>query len=267
MTLIVCDKQNSTSRGGGTQVEKEVHQIIFRDENQGPLEGYVLSATESVRNCFSDFNIAIWGVEDARAFLRSNYPRAVLRAFDCMRPYAYKADLFKFCLLQALGGWYVDAGVKFIKSPTTFLESEFEPSAVLFRSTGPWDAPWNCSIALIYAVRGQKFFDAAIQEVISNCKREHYGANPLCPTMTAFGRALATHNIHEGVVIGEVVDIEGEDYQRGFSLNSDGVIAARKPRAGNQIEVGDVNYLGITGGNNYVDLWSKREVYQKRRLL
>lgn len=247
-------------------MQNEVHQIIFRDD-EVPLEGYVLDATESVRNYFPNARVTIWDLARAREFLQDHYPRAVLRSFDALVPYAYKGDLFKYCLLQSAGGWYVDAGVRMLRTPRLTAINDSDPvELVLFRSTGPWDAPWNCSVALTYASRGQKFFFDAIQEVVANCKREHYGVNPLSPTMTAFGRSIAMNGVHNNTVLGQVVDVAGQEYQRGFSLPSEGVIAARKPRAGAQIEVGDVAYLGISGGNNYVELWNKREIYRKRRL-
>jgi hypothetical protein len=247
-------------------MQNEVHQIIFRDDEEVPLEGYVLDATESVRNHFLNARITIWDLDSAREFLRDLYPRAVLGSFDTLVPYAYKGDLFKYCLLRSVGGWYVDAGVRMLSTPRLTAINDLNPvELVLFRSTGPWDAPWNCSVALTYASRGQKFFFDAIQEVVANCKREHYGANPLSPTMTAFGRSIAINRVHENVVLGQVVDVTGQEYQRGFALPSEGVIAARKPRAKDQIEVGDVAYLGIAGGNNYVDLWNRREAYRNRR--
>jgi hypothetical protein len=246
-------------------MQNEVHQIIFRDDDE-PLEGYVLTATSSVRECFPNFTATIWNLEMARDFLRCHYPRAVLRSFDCLTPYAYKGDLFKYCLLQTVGGWYVDAGVRLLKTPSLVSNPDAEQvDLVLFRSTGPWDAPWNCSLALTYASRGQGFFSNAIQEVVANCKREFYGPNPLSPTMTAYGRSIAINGVQDRIFMGQVVDVEGQEYQRGFSMNVDGVIAARKPRAGTQIEVGDVAYLGIPGGNNYVDLWARRQVYRKSR--
>ena len=246
-------------------MQNEVHQIIFRT-GEDPLEGYVLTATRSVQEHFPNSQVTIWSLEMARELLRSHYPKAVLRSFDCLTPYAYKGDLFKYCLLQTVGGWYVDAGVRFLKTPSLVSDPDIEPvDLVLFRSTGPWDAPWNCSLALTYASRGQDFFSNAIQEVVVNCKREFYGLNPLSPTMTAFGRSIAINGVQDHVSVGQVIDVEGQEYQRGFSINVDGVIAARKPRAGTQIEVGDVAYLGIVGGNNYVDLWARRQVYRKPR--
>lgn len=247
-------------------MQNDVHQIIFRDDEENRLEGYIAKATESVRNHFADAVVTIWDLDGARAFLRSHFPRVVLKSFDCLNPYAYKGDLFKYCLLQVAGGWYVDAGVRMLKTPSTVLSQDGNlTKLVLFRSTGPWDAPWNCSLALTYASRGQGFFSHAIEEVVMNCKREHYGQNPLSPTMTAFGRSLAINRIQDGVLLGQVVDVVGQEYQRGFLLDADGIIAARKPRAGDQIEVGDVSYIGISGGNSYVDLWTRREVYRKTR--
>lgn len=236
-----------------------VHQVVFQDPQAPPPTGYVAEAMTSVRAAFPHAQYRAWTLPAAEAFIAKHYPPEVLWAFRCLKPYAYKADLFKYCVLQRLGGWYVDAGVRLMLSPARiFEETEEAPRFVLFRATGPGDAPWNCSVALLYAREGEAAFATAIDEVVEHCRERHYGFNPLCPTMSAFGRALALHDVRAPIRLGTVVDVEGERYHRAYDLPPLGLIASRKPR---RARVGSVAEIGLAGSNNYWKLWHERAVY------
>jgi hypothetical protein len=237
----------------------QVHQIVFRHTSAPVPDGYVARAMRSVRESFAGCEYQCWGLDEAAEFIAATYPPEVLKTFECLRPYAYKADLFKLCLLHTVGGWYVDAGVRMLKGPIPGeLAASVPPRFVVFRSTGPWDAAWNCSMALLYAEPGHDLFTTAITEIVDNCKQQRYGANPLCPTMTAFGRALAVHDVVDGVHQGVVVDVRRRRFSRGFVVAPLGMIAARKPKS---IRVGDTAAGGLHGSNNYVQMWGQREVY------
>jgi len=196
---------------------------------------------------------------DAAALIDEHFGRKVLRAFECLRPYAYKADLFKYCLLYVHGGWYVDVGMRMLQEPmrAPFAESSTPPRLVVFRGTGLWDAPWGCSIALIYAAPGHEVFPTAIDEVVDNCRHQRYGANPLSVTMTAFGRAIAINNVRERIEVGLVVDAHGQPYERAHQIDPLGHVAARKPR----LHAGDMTGVGLEGTNNYAQMWEQRQVY------
>lgn len=49
--------------------------------------------------------------DDARNFLQTHFPIEVLEAFDILIPGAFKADLFRYCVLFIHGGIYADADV------------------------------------------------------------------------------------------------------------------------------------------------------------
>lgn len=239
-------------------VIRTVHQILFSEANAVELTGYALKATRSVRSIFSDHEYRLWYLNDAVAFLKQHFPQEVTWAFDTLVPYAYKADLFKFCVLKVLGGWIVDAGVKMLKRPLHDNPEQPDPDFILFRSTGAWDPPWNCSMALIYAKPGHPVFDTAIEWVIENCRTRYYGHNPLMPTMATFGRSLAHHQVHENTLIGTVVDVRRRTYGRGFELKPIGIVAARKPR---RAGAGQLGKLGFPGSNNYYQLWRAGQAY------
>ena len=237
----------------------DVHQVLFTDPGVPAPTGYVAEAMRSVREAFPTGRYTCWGLEEAAALIDEHFAPDVLRAFECLQPYAYKGDLFKYCLLHVHGGWYADVGTRVLQQPmqAPFAASSSPPRLVVFRGTGQWDASWSCSISFLYAAPGHEVLSTAIEEVVDNCRHQRYGANPLSPTMTAFGRAIAVHNVREQIEIGLIVDVEGQPYERAHQLDPLGHVAARKP----QLHAGDMAGIGVDGTNNYAQMWEDRQVY------
>lgn len=237
----------------------DVHQILFTDPGVPEPKGYVAEAMRSVRDGFPTGRYRCWGTAEATAMIDEHFHPDVLRAFERLQPYAYKADLFKYCVLYVHGGWYVDVGTRVLQQPMTapFASAEVPPRLVVFRGTGLWDAAWACSIALMYVEPGHEILPTAIDEVVDNCRHQRYGANPLSVTMTAFGRAIAIHNVRERIEVGLIVDAHGKPYERAHELRDLGHVAARKPR----LHAGDMTTIGLEGTNNYAQMWEERRAY------
>lgn len=47
--------------------------------------------------------------ESVRDFIKDSCGSTVLRAYDCINIYAFRADLFRFCAVYSEGGVYMDA--------------------------------------------------------------------------------------------------------------------------------------------------------------
>jgi hypothetical protein len=54
--------------------------------------------------------------DDCREFIRKEYPPDVLMAYDRLIPTAFKADLWRYCVLYLYGGVYLDIKLGFIPS-------------------------------------------------------------------------------------------------------------------------------------------------------
>ena len=55
-----------------------------------------------------EYKIKYYDNELCRKFIKDNFPQDVLIAFDTLKPGAYKADLFRYCILYKNGGVYGD---------------------------------------------------------------------------------------------------------------------------------------------------------------
>jgi hypothetical protein len=59
-----------------------------------------------------EFNFKLFDIKSGREFISQNFGPYVLIAYDKLKPYSYKSDLFRYCYIYINGGIYVD--IKYI---------------------------------------------------------------------------------------------------------------------------------------------------------
>ena len=59
-------------------------------------------------------------VED---FLRKEYEKDIINAFNKLKPKAFKKDLASYCIAYKFGGWFSDITIKFIKNINENIEN------------------------------------------------------------------------------------------------------------------------------------------------
>jgi len=112
---------------------------------------------------------------DCREFIKEHFEEDVLRAFDSLIPGAYKADLWRYCVLFIKGGIYLDIkyrcvnGFKFVD----LTENEY------FVRDRPKGSVYN---ALIISLPQNEIIEKCIYNIVENVKNKYYGPNPLYPT-------------------------------------------------------------------------------------
>lgn len=155
-----------------------VSQIYITDKPRA-LPELLQSTSSSVKAIYPNYDYTLYNGETLRCFIESNFDKDVLAAFDKLRPYAYKADLGRYCLLFKNGGWYFDISVRLLFG----LNTADNIRMIAFRDTGvQTHITWSASNSVIYAKKESPVFLKAIELIINNCKSNYYGINPLCPT-------------------------------------------------------------------------------------
>jgi mannosyltransferase OCH1-like enzyme len=121
------------------------------------------------------FNHQLFDDDDCRNFIKNNFDQNVLDAFDTLIPGAYKADLWRYCILYKNGGIYLDIkylpinGFKFINL------MEKEHWVLDMDKNGIYNALMVCK-------PNNKILLKAIQKIVENVKNRFYGTSSLEPT-------------------------------------------------------------------------------------
>lgn len=235
----------------------QVSQIFLTDHGGNDVPEALLCLNETVQAGFPNMPYKRYNNEELRQFIADHFDADVVAAFDKLRSYSNKADLGRYCLLFANGGWYFDMGIR-LHTPVE-LGDRIEMLAFreIQRFTGTC---WACMTAVIFSKPGNPALRYAIDQIVKNCQDEYYGITPLSPTATpVLGQALAKHGEQANFVYGDFLQLTPihQKTNNAFVL-PDGTILAWGKVAGN----GDLSSFGAKGVNNYNDLWHQRAIYQ-----
>jgi mannosyltransferase OCH1-like enzyme len=233
----------------------EIFQIFLSDTDQ-ELSPFLRHAVSTVKSAFPNDNHTVYNKDSLRQFISDNYNADVLGAYDALRPYSYKADLGRFCLLNTLGGWYFDIGVRVMNPVEVGDRIEF----LAFRDIQRFSyTTWACATTVLYSKPDNIALTTAIEMIVNNCHEQYYGITPLCPTgPTLLGAALAANGGNANFVYGDYLELTPthEQKNRAFVLPDGTIMAWSKPSGG-----GDLTGVGAKGVNNYNELWAARQAY------
>lgn len=238
-----------------------IFQIFISDHHAEPPE-LLRAAIASVQQCFGAYAYVRHNGESLRAFLEECFDREVVAAYDKLRPYAYKADLGRYCLLYQHGGWYADISIQ-MRQPVGAVAADVE--LVYFFDLGDGVVPgrslFDVSNSLMYAKPRHGVMERAIRQVVQHCKDEYYGPSIYCPTgPSVLGSAIAAEPRSPRHVSGHLMALTPNHSRRNLSfVLPDGQILALFKKG--WLPPGEVLFGKREGTNNYADLWAQRRVY------
>jgi tetratricopeptide (TPR) repeat protein len=237
-----------------------VAQIYISDNNEpasGQISAYMNSVMEKA--VATGWKYAIYNDGMIRSFLRNRYEKSVLAAYDKLTPYSYKADLARYCILYAIGGWHLDAGVDWALNDFDVKNSV---DLIAFRDIQRnSNTSWACSPGIIYARPSHPAIRKAIDIALENIENSRYGFTPLCPTgPTVWGAAIAQTGLTKGVIIGDFMHTTPSYKHKNtvYILPSGQIIARWKPH---MPLGGRLNECGGKGLNNYIAFWVQRKAF------
>jgi mannosyltransferase OCH1-like enzyme len=148
---------------------------IFQTWHSKNLPPIMAKNVEFIKQSNPAFNYMLFDDTDCREFIKTHFNVDVLNAFDTLIPGAYRADLWRYCVLYIKGGIYLDIkympinGFKFISL------TEKEHWVLDIDNNGIYNA-------LIVAKPGNNILLQAINNIVSNVRNRYYGNSGLEPT-------------------------------------------------------------------------------------
>lgn len=227
---------------------------IYLSENNKLTSPELLKLIQRVKELSSESQYKLFDNILLREFIQNNFEERVLNAYDLLVPFAYKADLGRYCILYKMGGWYFDISIKLLN----FINPRPEIQSIAYRDiqffSGTSWAVWN---GALYSRPKNPVFLDAIATIVNNCKEKYYGVSPLCPTgPTVLGAAFAKQGASSSAIFGDLTALtpNRQITNKAFIL-PDGLIQGFTKN----FAPGD---LQAEGTNNYIDLYNKKEIYK-----
>ena len=122
-----------------------------------------------------EFNHYLYDDDDCYEFIKNNFNKDVLNAYDSLIPGAYKADLWRLCILYINGGFYLDIKLICVNHFKLIELSENEH----YVKDRPLFSIFN---SFMVCQKGNPFLLESINKIVENVQNKIYGDSILSPT-------------------------------------------------------------------------------------
>jgi mannosyltransferase OCH1-like enzyme len=199
-----------------------------------------------------NFTIRYYSDKDSREFIKNNFSKDIINAYDKLIPGAYKADLFRYCILYKNGGIYSDLTQYILKPLDTFIDFEKDKLYLVkdiehYKINGEGSSK-GIQISFIAARPGNEIFLKAIRRIVKNVKDEYYGYNALYPT----GPSLFYHLLKD-YKNEYKIGLKETGQNKIVNENDETIIISKI--VGHQQKI-------LKNNDHYTVLWSNRRIYK-----
>lgn len=184
---------------------------------------------------------------DCREFIKDNFNIAILNAYDNLIPGAYKADLWRLCVLYINGGIYMDIKLKCING---FKLIELTESEHYVKDRHP---PLTIYNALMVSQKNNPFLWKAICKIVFNVQNRFYGEDSLHPTgPLMLGKIILNNKLK--------LNTDLKHYEKGGYLiyKNVFVISTEYPEYNNERS----NTYNKINKKRYDVMWKERNIYK-----
>ena len=228
-------------------VKKNTSEVSFL----APLENNIAS----LKSIYPEASHHIYQNEEIMDFITDNFPKDVIDAYCALEPFAFKADLARYCLLYKFGGLYSDLSYLHLAT----MNMKPDQNLVVFRDI-PNHPSWSVSNAVILARAENEVLDRAIKRIVAFHKQGFTGIHPLETTGPyMFGRVLAESVNWKPTVFGDSRFLNKDDEGRAniIKIMPLGKIVAIRNKTRNS----SISGLVTAGGNNYARMWKRGDIW------
>jgi len=245
--------------------EQKIPKKIFQTWETNELHEEMYNSIMTIINLNPEYEYHFFDGNDRRKFIEDNFDEDILRAYDNFIPGAYKADLWRYCVLYKSGGVYLDCKQVHFEPLKEIIKNDIDFAICRDRPVG---FLYNAFIA---STPGNKLLNYLINECVVNSRNNYYGLNPLSITgphmVGSLFNKLLGRNDREPYLL-ETYDIDGIRVDVPIEYETEGEKNV-KDRSGKLVfETRYDGYYNQTYGDivsKYHRLWHENGVYQNEK--
>jgi mannosyltransferase OCH1-like enzyme len=125
-----------------------------------------------------EFDLYIYSNQARIDFIKNNFDKSVLEAYNSLKPGAYKADLWRYCILYKNGGVYMDIKlysteplINIIKDNPVIFVKDYNHPLNFISNKVPTNGIYN---AFMVSPPNNIIFKKCIDDIINSCKHKLY---------------------------------------------------------------------------------------------
>ena len=217
---------------------------IYQTWHTKILSDGMQSSVSFIKHFNPEFSHELYDDDDCANFIKNNFSLEVYNAFNGLIPGAYKADLWRYCILYKRGGIYLDIKYKPINEFKFITVTEKEHWVLDMDGKGIYNA-------LIVSKAGNPILLKAINNIVKNVQTRFYGTGPLEPTGPLMLSKFFTHN--EKQRLGMKHDYVRTINNRFIYLNNRAILRSYD----GYIQ----DHTTLAKNMHYSDLWHENRIY------
>jgi mannosyltransferase OCH1-like enzyme len=157
---------------------------IFQTWHTKDLPPDMAKCVQKLKDDNPEFEHYLFDDEDCREFIKQHFKKDVLDAFDTLIPGAYKADLWRLCVLYIRGGIYMDIKLQCVrdfKLKYLTMDEHYvkDKNFTYIYYFGYYYGIYN---AFMVCKAGNPFLMRCIRLIVKNTQNKIYGVSALYPT-------------------------------------------------------------------------------------
>lgn len=157
--------------------EKKVPLNIFQTWSTLDLPPRMKKSVDIVKHANPEFKHYLYDDKMCAEFIKNNFHDDVYKAFNKLKPGAYKADLWRYCVLYIYGGVYMDIKFQTVEGFKLISIIEKEHFVKDLKESG--NGIYN---AFMISYPKNPTLLEAIGNIVINTQNNYYGEGPLSPT-------------------------------------------------------------------------------------
>jgi len=182
--FILYDSSRRTYKESFYNNNGEIPRVIYQTWSSKTLPQKMTECVDRLKKANPTFEYRLFNDAECRQFIKDNYDADVLEAYDTLLPGAFKADLWRYCILYDRGGIYVD--IKFQCEPGFSFEDILLKGENLYIREYNHQGTGLYSHILYTGIIASKpknpVFQKCIRQIVENCKNRYYGPEHTAPT-------------------------------------------------------------------------------------
>jgi len=170
-----CTPTSYSTREGNES--REIPLKIYQTWNTKELPEKMRENIERLQRQNPDFEYNLFDDNDRIEFIKTHFEEEVYKAYDKIIPGAFKADLWRYCVLYINGGVYLDIKYSNVGdfNLIQLTNAEYFVPDIEQSGGGVYNAFMICK-------PGNATLKEAIRRVVENAKNEYYGDSLFLPT-------------------------------------------------------------------------------------
>ena len=231
--------------------------IMYKQGETDTVPPEIVELYRTIESDNPGYRVVYFSDKTRRAFianhLETQFP-GLINAYDRIVPGAYRADLFRYCVLYAKGGLYGDFSQQYLVPLDTLVDRHQDELVMALDALiplYPFHILTGFQNSFLASRPGHLFWKRCIHQIMKNVRTEYYGSGPLEPT----GPILLKNVIDAHPEIQYRMDIglffRGDPHFQRLGTYEK-VIRHKSPG----------HYSLMRSGEHYANLWHRGEVYR-----